>query len=618
MTNDGAWGPPPAGSAETPVPPSSTPPAPPGPDVTPEATPPDQPRSRAKLVVGVVAVAALVGAGVFAISRMAGSDAGGAESPEDAVRAFFDALDGEDALGAIDVLLPGERESLRDPAAELVDELRRLEVLSEDADASDVGGIDLQFQLDEVDVSETNVDDIVNVAVSGESSVTVDGEELPIGDLILDNVEIDQSELDTEQRTEEFDLPLTAVRDDGRWYVSAFYTLAETIRREATVEGEALDIPAEGLPAVGGDRPEDAIDNLIDATQRLDVAAIIASLNPDEFEALQRYAPLFLDDAQEAIAEQDDFEISIDDPVYDVSGSGDTRSISIAELHARITGEGEAATIDYADGCWIVAAQEERFDSCNLGDQLPQLDEILDNPEPVQDFLDVAQAAFDDYENPGIIVEQVDGQWYLSPMATAAEQFFALSGALDREEIDELVEAGERAVDATLDESLDFDLGVDSDDFLDPSEGPVDTIEEPVETLTTDVPVTEDATATRAADECYGEIEADAAAACFRTLIDAGEIPAESVEIQMRHPECGLAEAFWAGEYYGLPDAEFARLTAAAAPCFQALLASGELNAGDLPYELSHPQCLEGRNWYTAMSDEDDVYVDRFLDCVSQ
>ena len=40
------------------------------------------------------------------------------------------------------------------------------------------------------------------------------------------------------------------------------------------------------------------MDNLINAAAGLDLAKVIGALNPNEFEALQRYAPLFLDDAQ--------------------------------------------------------------------------------------------------------------------------------------------------------------------------------------------------------------------------------------------------------------------------------------------------------------------------------
>jgi hypothetical protein len=606
MTDDRQWAPP---SAASPSPsPSGGPTAPV--EVTPELRAQEQPsRSRTKLIVGVVGAVALVGAGVFAVMQLSDGDSGGAASPEEATRALFSALDEEDALGVIDVLLPGERDTLRDPAVQLFEELERLEVLSADADPSEISGVDLSFEIDDVTAEPTNVDDIVNVAVGGNASVTVDGEQLPIGDLILTNVDVDRASLDVDER-DDLSVNLATVEEDGRWYVSLLYTSAEGIRQLAMGEGQPMDIPAEGLAPVGGDTPEDAFDNVLDAIEKLDASAMIASLNPDEFQALQRYAPLFLDDVQKALDDVEGVEISIDDPVYEVQGGGDRRALSIAELHAEVTVPDQPpVTIDFADGCLVVTGGGDKVDSCEAGSLAPQLDELLEDAQPVQDFLDLLTSAFDDYENVGVVVERVDGAWYVSPLATLTDQLFAATGALDSAEIQELIDAGREALETMRGE---IDIAMDSEDVLDP-----DVLVDPP-TPETVLPPLSLPLPSDASDECYAQIEAADAAACFQALIEAGELPAESVEVQMRHPECGLADAFWAGEYHGLPDADFVALVTAAAPCFQDLVASREISAGELPYELSHPQCLEGRNWYTAMSDEEDDYVDRFLECVSQ
>ena len=90
-----------------------------------------------KIIGAAVGAVAIVGAGTFAVARIAGDDdAGGAATPEEAGLAFVEAIGNEDLLGMVDVLLPGEREALRGPLSDIVDELQRLEVLSEDADAS--------------------------------------------------------------------------------------------------------------------------------------------------------------------------------------------------------------------------------------------------------------------------------------------------------------------------------------------------------------------------------------------------------------------------------------------------------------------------------------------------
>jgi hypothetical protein len=114
------------------------------------------------------------------------------------------------------------------------------------------------------------------------------------------------------------------------------------------------------------------------------------------------------------------------------------------------------------------------------------------------------------------------------------------------------------------------------------------------------------------AEECWIESEATDAAACFDTLVAGGEIQAVDVPWYLRYPECGLAELGWNGEYYGLADDEFVAAVEEAAPCFQALVDSGEANEVDLPVELIRPDCLFGRNWYNAT---DDAYLQQFEEC---
>ena len=93
-----------------------------------------------------MAVVALVGAGVFALTQIGGNDdKGGAASPTEAGENLVAALNDEDILGAVDLLLPGERDTFRQPMIDLVDNLKRLEVLGDDADPSKVKGIDIDL-----------------------------------------------------------------------------------------------------------------------------------------------------------------------------------------------------------------------------------------------------------------------------------------------------------------------------------------------------------------------------------------------------------------------------------------------------------------------------------------
>ena len=190
--------------------------------------------SKKVLIGAVVGVLAIGAAGVFAVTQMSDGNSGGAASPEELGEAFMESIDQEDVLGAIDLLLPGERDTFSEPVQELVSELKRFEVLSR-------GCVARRRQrprrhcsrIATCSVEGTNVDDIVNITMFADATATVNGEELPIGDLVTDSFgeDVEMGELTDPKSGLDFELPMTAVEEDGRWYLSYFYTLAEDARR---------------------------------------------------------------------------------------------------------------------------------------------------------------------------------------------------------------------------------------------------------------------------------------------------------------------------------------------------------------------------------------------------
>ena len=238
-----------------------------------------------------------------------------------------------------DLLLPGERDLFQQPMIDYVSELSRLEVLTPEADLANIAGVDITLGGTSVTARATNVADIVNVDLHAEVSATVDGNAFPIGDLVTDNMDPDEvAEIrgTVETTTEELDGTLTAVEQDGRWYFSVFYTAAEMTRADTE-----YDIPDEGIGADGADSPEAAFDLVLDRIEALDVAGMIRALNPGEAAALQRYAPLFLDEAEAAIAEAPPFELAITDRQFHVDGDGDQRTVVIDGLTITASGEDE-------------------------------------------------------------------------------------------------------------------------------------------------------------------------------------------------------------------------------------------------------------------------------------
>ncbi len=81
-----------------------------------------------------------------------------------------------------------------------------------------------------------------------------------------------------------------------------------------------------------------------------------------------------------------------------------------------------------------------------------------------------------------------------------------------------------------------------------------------------------------------------------------------------RFADCGVGEMYFTGDIYSLSDEEFTAFAVGAAPCFQPYVADGTISEFELPYELSRPDCLEGKNWYN-VTDTD--YTDRVFECVT-
>lgn len=411
-------------------------------------------RSPGKVAVAGAAVVALLGAGAFAVSAITGNDDdGGAATAQEVGERLVASLGDEDVLGVVDLLLPGERDAFRQPLLDLVDHLTRLGVADDSADLADIGGLDIAFDGVKVTKGEEVADDIVDITVSGTSTTSVDGKEVPIGDLLIDEAfDGERPDLDAEPQDEDFEWHLTTVKRDGRFYLSLFYSLAESLRPADQ------DVPDQAIDLEGATQPEGAVDNLLGAVSNLDVEGIIANLDPGEAEALQRYAPLFLGDAQNAI-DDSGFTWEITDTEYTVSGSGDRRSVNVDALTITATdpGSGDDVVVTYADGCATVEVPEqEPVNSCDGFDSADQqLDDMGIDSRALDELRTAWADAFSDFQPTGVAVHQVGGKWFVSPVRTGSDMLLGVLGALDKDEIHELVQATKDFYDSLIDLSFE-------------------------------------------------------------------------------------------------------------------------------------------------------------------
>lgn len=394
--------------------------------------------------VGLVAAAlAVAGGGAFAVTS-ALSEPAGAQSPEEAITQLFEAVENDDLIGLTEAMLPSEREALIDPMVDLFAELARLEILDEEVDlearADEAGSDGIDFSVTGLDFTTSVVGEgVVNVQLTG-GIVTVTGDvsDLPLGDRAT--AEIGDENL-TESLDEEVanfaneeDAQFTVVEEDGSWYVSLWYSVAEVVREEA---GEPAPNFGAGVVPVGGETPEDALRVMLEAAVALDAESVVAALDPNEFRALHDYAPLFLDDADSAVAEfrqtlaEEGIMYSLDR--LDLSSS-DVRGRTVVSVEgfavsATRSAENESFSLDFDGNCITIILDSEIDEQC-IDEIRSELSEADGLPEAYLDLIDSS--------NSGVTVVERDGAWYVSGFPTIIGAYTDLLASLEPEDIDDL------------------------------------------------------------------------------------------------------------------------------------------------------------------------------------
>ena len=635
----------PSGSAGQPLPPPGQPPTQPVYSNQPSSpvygdtnvtelvqgsTPPK--RSRGKMVGALVAVAALLGAGAFAITKISDDDAaaGGADTPKEVGDKFVTSLDGEDLLGIVDLLLPGERDTFRQPLLDLNTELKRLEVTDGSVDLNKVPGLDITIADPRVRAHDTNVDDISTVNITGTATVAVNGKDLPIGQLLIDTAfGGERPDVDPDEDEQDFDVTFTTVKQDGHWFLSLLYSAANSL-------ANGQDVPDEGVQPVGADSPEGALDNLITGVGDLNLEKIIAGLNPNEAAALQRYAPLFLDDAQNELDDLD-VDVVIKDAAYAVSGSGDRRQVTITAITVNASSGDNDVSFEIKDGCATVSSNGESIASCSgeesdegaMGTATDQLG-LPDTPE-LQTFFDDFGDALSDLELHGLVVDKVDGKWFVSPLGTGAEIVLSFLRALDRDEIETLINDGTAAFDSLFtglddyptDDSYPPDTSYTDDTTYDTVYTTDDTTDDTsTDDTSTDDTSTDDTTDTSTIDTTFGTTNIDTttyysdclfdlsdadAVACVQKGIDDGRFSRDDVPAPYQFPDCGLFDYYNGTDIYSDSPEDFQNVIE---PKLQCILDAAAGVGADLTYsspEFAHPECFVGVNPYNYSGDTDAI-----------
>jgi hypothetical protein len=418
-------------------------------------------------LIGLAAALLLAG-----LNLRSNSDSSGAATPADAIAAVLEAVANEDIIAFGDSLLPTERATLMIPILELLDELKRLEVLDPSMDPSHVSGIDYEF--DDVVYEMTPItDDLATIRVVG-GTVTSSFEPtaLPIGRLIRDRLPdgaLGEPTDETTASTGSADNLLAAVRYDGGWYFSIWYSAAEIARAEA-----GLDVPDLNLriQAQGATSAEAAVEEMIRASADLDLRRILELLAPQEAVALHDYAPLFLSDAEqtadtardellssgtsidirridlESRAHRNGRLVTIHGGAIDIATPEINLSLDIGDGSARVvmtdTNAHSTVVFEASGRCLTMTTTgprgaEERETFCD-----DELEDMLNEQFGLGEQFDLGEIPdfniFTTRPSFGIATVEHEGAWFISPLGTMFGAQLDTLAAIDTEKLETLVD----------------------------------------------------------------------------------------------------------------------------------------------------------------------------------
>lgn len=385
-----------------------------------------QPRRRPMRALAAAGVAALVGVGALAVSALGG---GGSDSPEGAVRQLARAIDAEDPLAAADVLAPSEVRTLRatvDRASRRAAELELVETAS-----APFAGIDLAVE--ELELETEDLADGYARVYLRRGSIRAATNAANYSALVQRSIDDPTSTSDAVALADlspaDLDPFVVAIRDDGRWYVSAAYTVLEYVR-EANGGGPAdYGSGIARATELGAESPEGAARAMADAIAAEDWTTVFSLLPPDEI-PLYDYREVFT----ELLADTDaDFTVDAWNATAEIDG--DDAVVSVAARGS--FGDGEQWEL--ADQClrttytyegWVDPEFPEFSEPPTTGEQafcLSDRSSLL----PLGLFL---WGGPDEGDGSGVVRARAvrnDGRWFLSPVGTVLERLDAWVESFD-------------------------------------------------------------------------------------------------------------------------------------------------------------------------------------------
>jgi hypothetical protein len=341
-----------------------------------------------------VAMLATIGALGLSIWMLAGLR-GGTAGPKQAVGEFTQALASGDNLAVLELLDPYERTPLVDDGRQVVQELRRLGVLSRTSITGQSAA------------APAAVLGAVSPLADGLTSVAIDGT-VRIPTLIERTIGSEPAKR-VQQPSQ-----LTTVRRSGRWFVSVLHTAAEE-RRLAL----GRELPTGPIEPVGAPNPEAAVRQLLSAIATIDLDAAVATMDPHEASVLSSYARVQQPEVDRLRAwSQDNATWTFPDVGLSSTTNGDRATVRVTRLSAQLDlpsdlGIGSSAVLD--GDCARVTIERESSRHC--GEEIPQvIADLFAATAP--DLGDLSWLSEPD-QLAQIVVVKRDGRWFVAPISSA-------------------------------------------------------------------------------------------------------------------------------------------------------------------------------------------------------
>jgi hypothetical protein len=395
----------------------------------------DEPKRKGRRVLtavgGVAAVGVLAGVGYVVYDQFSGPN-GGAASPTAAVLELSAAADGEDAATALSLLAPGEVGSV----ADVYRDVQAKAIRDGIAKAGDpFAGFDLALDGVEVQTEELG-DDVAAVTVtSGTVSWALDPDLLP-GPLRIDSNgdvrEAASGSADlvdvTREATDAEPLRIMTVQRDGKWYVSPVTTLLEAWRAEEGLPAPDFSRPLD-LAGTGADSATAAVEQAARSVAAYDVDGFLDLVSPEEGAALYQYrdAIVTMLHRDGDLAElQSSGRLSVDDVDATEGDEVDGRvPVTVRSASGSLAADGEYYTWDLDRNCVSYSGDDDSDGGC--------LDTALAD-------LGLGDDVASRFPALRLLTEEVDGRWYISPLATLAADARDVVAGMDADDVASLLQ----------------------------------------------------------------------------------------------------------------------------------------------------------------------------------